>query len=301
VLVIAGIPEMAATIIEFPSRAEFHRRKNRWLTQLASERDLPAPAFKVAYLLAEHVNHETGDAWPSLPTLAQEAGMSPRWARTLIRDLAVRGYLIVIENRGRSATNRYRLATPDIKAAPKPEVPCRFKEGENRKQRADLKSRTRNCGSDLNGIKTGTVVHKNRKNGVTKTGTLPSAKPLIEPLKNLNAANAASAAAALHDLQPPENSSRKTQTTSSVSQPAPSIPEKGPPEAELFRRSREILGNNAGGLTVKLLKAKSGSIPLARAALETSATKADPREYIGAIIRSRDGDTRTLRERGEAW
>ena len=71
-------------------------------------------------------------------------------------------------------------------------------------------------------------------------------------------------------------------------------------EADLFRRGKEILGNSSGGLIKKLLAAKEGRIPLARAALEMAATKQDPREYIGAVINNRDGAA-ALRARGEAW
>ncbi len=56
------------------------------------------------------------------------------------------------------------------------------------------------------------------------------------------------------------------------------------PEVDLFRRGREVLGKQAGGLISKLLAAKQKSIPLARAALEQAATKSDPREYIGRIV-----------------
>jgi hypothetical protein len=47
-----------------------------------------------------------------------------------------------------------------------------------------------------------------------------------------------------------------------------------------------VLGENAGGMVTNLIKAKCGSIELARAALEQAATKANPREYIGAINRA---------------
>jgi uncharacterized protein YdaU (DUF1376 family) len=57
------------------------------------------------------------------------------------------------------------------------------------------------------------------------------------------------------------------------------------PEAELFRRAREVLGKQGGGLTARLLAAKQKNIALARAAIEQASTKSDPREYIGAIIR----------------
>ena len=60
-------------------------------------------------------------------------------------------------------------------------------------------------------------------------------------------------------------------------------------EPELFRRGKEIFGPSGGGLTAKLLKAKGGKIALARAALEIAATKENPREYIGAAIKKRDG------------
>jgi uncharacterized protein YdaU (DUF1376 family) len=57
------------------------------------------------------------------------------------------------------------------------------------------------------------------------------------------------------------------------------------PEAELFRRGREVLGKQSGGLITKLLAAKQKNVALARAAIEQASTKSDPREYIGAIIR----------------
>ncbi len=55
-------------------------------------------------------------------------------------------------------------------------------------------------------------------------------------------------------------------------------------EVELFRRGREVLGKQSGGLISKLLTAKQKNIPLARAAIEQASTKSDPREYIGRIV-----------------
>jgi hypothetical protein len=71
-------------------------------------------------------------------------------------------------------------------------------------------------------------------------------------------------------------------------------------EKQLFDRGKQILGHSSGGLIKKLVSVKSGSIDLARSALEMAATKADPREYIGAIIRGRDGQD-DARARGDAW
>ena len=66
----------------------------------------------------------------------------------------------------------------------------------------------------------------------------------------------------------------------------PTKPQRTDPEVELFRRGREVLGNSAGGVISQLLKAK-GKPELARAAVEVAATKENPREYIGAIIRGK--------------
>jgi hypothetical protein len=56
-------------------------------------------------------------------------------------------------------------------------------------------------------------------------------------------------------------------------------------EADLFRRGKILLGKSAGGLITSLLKAKKGSVPLARAVIEQASTKENPREYIGAVVR----------------
>lgn len=72
------------------------------------------------------------------------------------------------------------------------------------------------------------------------------------------------------------------------------------PEIELFRRGKEVLGPSAGGLIKKLLTAKEGKVPLARASIEVASSKENPREYIGAIIGKRDAPE-DLRARGEAW
>jgi hypothetical protein len=65
-------------------------------------------------------------------------------------------------------------------------------------------------------------------------------------------------------------------------------PQISSPEVDYFRRAKEILGPTAGGMARKLLTAKDGSIPLARAAVEQASIKENPREYLGAIIRGRE-------------
>ena len=61
-------------------------------------------------------------------------------------------------------------------------------------------------------------------------------------------------------------------------------------EVELFRRGKDVLGQNAGGLISQLLKVKGGKITDARAAIETAAGKQNPREYVSGVIRKKNQD-----------
>ncbi len=75
------------------------------------------------------------------------------------------------------------------------------------------------------------------------------------------------------------------------------------PQAELYRRGKEVLGKTAGGFVRKVLTAKGENVALARAAIEMASQAGDPREYLGAVIAGRDRDSAQLsaRDRGEAW
>lgn len=69
--------------------------------------------------------------------------------------------------------------------------------------------------------------------------------------------------------------------------PAAHLPDMNDPKVQLFQRGKDLLGPSSGGLINRLLAAKENSVPAARAALETASTRADPREYLGAIIQSK--------------
>lgn len=75
------------------------------------------------------------------------------------------------------------------------------------------------------------------------------------------------------------------------------------PDARVYRRGREVLGNSAGGIVKKLIVAKDGNLSLAAAAIETASTKADPKTYLMAIVnaRQKDSDIERLRISGDAW
>lgn len=71
-------------------------------------------------------------------------------------------------------------------------------------------------------------------------------------------------------------------------------------EAELFKRGKAVLGNDAGGLIARLLKSKKGIISEARAIIEVASAKENPREYIGAVIRGKVSSLPTWRK-SEGW
>lgn len=83
--------------------------------------------------------------------------------------------------------------------------------------------------------------------------------------------------------------------------PLPVSPEA--PDARVYRRGREVLGNSAGGIVKRLIVAKDGNLSLAAAAIETASTKADPKTYLMAIVnaRQKDSDSERLRISGDAW
>lgn len=71
------------------------------------------------------------------------------------------------------------------------------------------------------------------------------------------------------------------------------VPEKQEaPDARVYRRGREVLGKNSGGVVTKLIRAKHGNLNLAMAALETAATKANPAEYIGGALKGASDESR---------
>lgn len=93
-----------------------------WLKQVAADPEVPASAFKLAFVVATHINRQSREAWPAQGRLASGAGVSERQVRTLTDHLAERGHLAVERQRGRGLTNRYRLNLRRPEEPEKPEV-----------------------------------------------------------------------------------------------------------------------------------------------------------------------------------
>jgi len=82
----------------------------------------------VLIILADYVNEAKGNAsWPALSTVAQQAGLSTRHARRIIRELEVEGVLKTIKQAGLRGTNKYVIDVSPVVGADT-HVPRTYKE-----------------------------------------------------------------------------------------------------------------------------------------------------------------------------
>lgn len=75
---------------------------------IAALRGLTAVQKSVLFVLVLRTNNETGECWPSLTTIAQDAGVSRSTAQAALADLISRG-LLAKEQRQHAESNVYRL------------------------------------------------------------------------------------------------------------------------------------------------------------------------------------------------
>jgi Helix-turn-helix domain len=87
----------------------FTRDKFAWLDQVLADENLPATAFRLAYVIGQHLNRQSGKAWPSQKRLGEATGLTARTVRSLTEQLQKAGHLEVELHRGRNHTNVYRL------------------------------------------------------------------------------------------------------------------------------------------------------------------------------------------------
>lgn len=84
-----------------------------WLNRVVSDDSLPPRAFKLAYVISQHINRTLHTAWPSQETLAEAIGLKPgenitRTVRRLTDALVAGGHLIATQRKQTSML--YRLA-----------------------------------------------------------------------------------------------------------------------------------------------------------------------------------------------
>jgi DNA-binding transcriptional regulator YhcF (GntR family) len=90
----------------------FTKDKFEWLDQVAADVRLPGTAFKLAYLISQNINRQSGNAWPSIATLANRLGTNEKTVRRLTDELCEAGHLEK-KRGGDGKPNVYRLVVSD--------------------------------------------------------------------------------------------------------------------------------------------------------------------------------------------
>jgi hypothetical protein len=97
---------------------EFTRDLCRWLLQVAKDAKLSDSCCRLANVLAlKYMNRIKRCAWPAVPTLAKDLGVTTRAVSNQIRRLVEAGHLRVHRDPGRGHSNIYRL---DLKPSDSP-------------------------------------------------------------------------------------------------------------------------------------------------------------------------------------
>jgi len=98
------------------SSDSFTRDLFAWLNQVNGDATLPGSALKVALKISQHINRESGDAWPSTENIGKGIAMSKATVLEMVARLKANGHLAIEPGcQGRGHSNRYRLI---LKAQP---------------------------------------------------------------------------------------------------------------------------------------------------------------------------------------
>ena len=89
----------------------FYRNKMRWLNELCRDCAVSPMEFRIAYLIADHLNSVSGDAWPSHRRIASGLCVTTKTVQRAAKELESKGWLQVRRSK-RKRTNRYRLRWP---------------------------------------------------------------------------------------------------------------------------------------------------------------------------------------------
>src|ERR1700722_3882532 len=75
------------------SRKQHTREMFVWFDQVVRDPGLPPAAFKVAFVIGQRVNCQSGEAWPSTDSIAKDAALVQSTVRAMVDRLAERGHL----------------------------------------------------------------------------------------------------------------------------------------------------------------------------------------------------------------
>lgn len=97
----------------------FQAAKEGWLKVVASYPNLSGADCAIAIAISTYLNSKTGDAWPSLETLATDTNRNRATVWRSIERLELLGLLSVQRARGRTRSNRYKPLLGNMDCNPK--------------------------------------------------------------------------------------------------------------------------------------------------------------------------------------
>src|SRR5262245_669351 len=99
-------------------RDPFEAYRERCIYAITSDRDLTGSEVRVGVVIAQHLNRETRDAWPSEGTLAELTGQDRRHLKRDLEGNLLRHIEVIPGSRGRGKSTRYRFRENAPQAAP---------------------------------------------------------------------------------------------------------------------------------------------------------------------------------------
>jgi hypothetical protein len=92
------------------SSRQHTRDLHEWLREVCRDPGLECADFRIAYVIADHINRKSGEAWPALQTIAAEAALAKNTVIAGIRRLTHAGHLGLVPGRaGSGHSHHYRL------------------------------------------------------------------------------------------------------------------------------------------------------------------------------------------------
>jgi hypothetical protein len=283
------------------TRADDKFDRYAWRDAVFADPKTPANAKCLAFGIAKHINGETGEAKVSTPTLAKVCGFSATWVRNTIPILHNVGWAVIeigSKGRGEDHCNVYRINSE--KRTPS----ALLKRSENRTRGAILERAGK---SNLLRLKSHFLRQKahpvceeplNPSNPKKERGSAARSARVdrgsdntSEPSRPVQRApeGALTQPLAEQEQQPPRDNPMGAAANGAHADPA---------FAEVYRRGREVLGDDADAVTAKLLSAYDGDVENALDTLACAEEESDARQFIETDIEAaaRDQAHRTNRQ-----
>lgn len=93
-----------------------------WAIHEAKRRRYSDSEFRILVMLADHMDGNTLDCWPSVALLAAECDCSERHVQRILRRFETDGLITITQGTGRGFTSRYRLLASTVNGVSQPDL-----------------------------------------------------------------------------------------------------------------------------------------------------------------------------------